>query len=1023
MDSKNSAPGSRKALLWVIGFTVFVLAIYLIFTFFLKPKPSTTPQETPPVSSPMKESPQMKSLRALEAASGVKPYTYFRNGFPRFIEAPVEVAGNNAVERAEAYLSDYAALYRQDDPYLAHVVERYLPNDLDEAVIFNQTYQGIPVYAGQIIVHVNGSKVINTQGAFMLPTDLDVTPFIESWQAETIVAKNLQAPEDVDWKRAPTRLEVFDPSLIKDEIADPRLVWHVFVAGPGDEDMLIDAKTGEILLAVQNNHGDGGPLNGYKLDLETANQNWGNYCYYDTTDDDWIGDESGLINDYLHDRDAVAVWWLLRDVYTAFHTNFNFQSIDGSSSEIEAYVHAGGDVIRGCASFRPGCGILEFSDGCISPDIVGHEYTHGINNHNSRFVYCDQSGAIDEGLADIMSVLVDGTWIIGDGKVDGTAAFRNPETGTGIAMRMTDRNTSGSCESENNSDNVHVHFNSGVISRAAFLLAMGGNQDGYTITGIGNSKTLALFWGLLRHPLSTNATFQEARNQAVSIAARWASNGTSGFSSNDLCQVRNAFAAVGLPQGDRDCDGNENNTDPDQDGDGIPDTSDNCPFIPNPEQVDNDHDFIPGYSHFERGGDVCDADDDNDGVGDARDNCQFVSNTHQEDSDHDNIGDACEDDDNDGIVNALDNCVSVANHDQRDTDHDLTGDACDTDDDNDGIPDVRDNCMRTSNSDQADADKDGIGDACDNCPAIANADQMNRDRDKLGDACDPDIDGDGIPNDEDDCPVSEQFCLRGNMIGLPTGLPITNIIRFPLNPPECPTCHITQGVWDPKFCSGLVIDRLPGLLYWLSDDFGNRINESSRDETQSVFNFVPLSDHQYFLNIGYKPDTELEPGTGVSFKMFDSLCAGMPRLNFPLAGATEPPSIQALFPLAPTDTPTFFVPGIYDITGTPTLTQTCTPKPQSTTAVPPPCASYKMDIACKNGGCYWWSNNTCNANPEPPPGCSVYDNGLDCTNAKCFWWGAGCHDTSDPCSSNADEKSCFDAKCTWDPKNNTCNTP
>ena len=1027
MDSKKSALGSRKTLLWVIGFTVLVLAISIFFFFFHNPKPSITSQNTPPVSSPIEESPQMKSLRALEAASGVKPYTYFRGGFPRFIEAPVEVAGNNAVERAEVYLSTYAALYRQDDPYLAHVVERYLLNDLDEAVVFNQTYQGIPVYAGQIIVHVNGSKVINTQGAFMLPTDLDVTPFIESWQAETIVAKSLQAPDEVDWKRAPTRLEVFDPSLIKEEDADPHLVWHVFVAGPGDEDMLIDAKTGNILLSVQNNHGDGGPLNGYDLNLETANQNWGNFCYYDTTDDDWIGDENGLIDDYLHDRDSVAIWWILRSVYSAFHTTFNYQSIDGSSSKIEAYVHAGGDVRLSCASFRPGCGILEFSDGCISPDIVGHEYTHGINNHNSNFVYCDQSGAIDEGLADIMSVVVDGTWIIGDGRVDGTAAFRNPETGTGIAIRMTDRNTSGNCVRENTTDNIHVHFNSGILSRAAFFLAMGGSQDGYTINGIGNPKTFALFWGLLRHPLSTNATFQEARNQSVSIAARWASSGSNGFTANDLCQVRNAFAAVGLPQGDRDCDGIENNTDLDQDGDGFPDSNDNCPLIANPDQADNDRDWRRDWPHAEQGGDVCDVDDDNDRVGDLYDNCPFIINTQQEDNDHDQVGNPCDDDDNDGIINSLDNCVIVVNHDQRDSDNDLTGDACDNDDDDDGIPDVNDNCIRNKNPDQIDSDKDGIGDACDNCPLIINIDQMDRDHDRYGDACDPDIDGDGIPNNEDDCPVSEQFCLRGNMIGLPTGLPVTKIIRFPLNPPECPTCHITPGIWDPKFCSGLVIDRLPGLLYWLSDDSGTRINESSRDETQSVFNFVPFSDHLYFLNIGYKPDAEFEPGTGVSFKMYDSLCAGIPRLNFPLAGATEPPSVQALFPLTPTDTPTFLTPGIYDITKTPPITPTCTPKPQSTTAVPAACSSYKTYDSCKIGGCIWWPNNTCNE--KPIPACSSFTTYGECSLFNCFWWMDNtCHvdaepiPTTDPCSSNADETSCVKAGCSWDKNKNTCHT-
>ena len=45
---------------------------------------------------------------------------------------------------------------------------------------------------------------------------------------------------------------------------------------------------------------------------------------------------------------------------------------------------------------------------------------------------------------------------------------------------------------------------------------------------------------------------------------------------------------------------------PDSDGDGVPDTSDNCPLVANPSQVDADGDGT---------GDACDPDDDNDSLG------------------------------------------------------------------------------------------------------------------------------------------------------------------------------------------------------------------------------------------------------------------------------------------------------------------------------------------------------------------------------------------------------------------------
>lgn len=167
-----------------------------------------------------------------------------------------------------------------------------------------------------------------------------------------------------------------------------------------------------------------------------------------------------------------------------------------------------------------------------------------------------------------------------------------------------------------------------------------------------------------------------------------------------------AVAGVSAPPAAAHCQDGHPISPTDCDGDGISDEADNCPFVGNPDQADQDRDGA---------GDPCDLDLDGDGVNNGVDNCPRTPNPGQEDANGDGMGDACPpvDTDGDGVPDDRDNCPAVPNPDRSDFDGDRVGDACDDDDDGDLVPDGTDNCPIAYNPDQRDVDSDGKGDRCD----------------------------------------------------------------------------------------------------------------------------------------------------------------------------------------------------------------------------------------------------------------------------------------------------------------------
>ena len=86
-----------------------------------------------------------------------------------------------------------------------------------------------------------------------------------------------------------------------------------------------------------------------------------------------------------------------------------------------------------------------------------------------------------------------------------------------------------------------VHTNSGIINKAAYLIAEGGTHYGVTVNGIGKDKMGKIFYRANTQYLTESATFSQARQAFVQSAAD-----LYGTQSAEVTSVNKAFDAVGV---------------------------------------------------------------------------------------------------------------------------------------------------------------------------------------------------------------------------------------------------------------------------------------------------------------------------------------------------------------------------------------------------------------------------------------------------------------------------------------------
>jgi Zn-dependent metalloprotease len=190
-----------------------------------------------------------------------------------------------------------------------------------------------------------------------------------------------------------------------------------------------------------------------------------------------------------------------------------------------------------------------FVDFWKSPDVIGHELTHGVTQNESGLRYEGESGALNESLSDCFGAAfnqwvgkvpasADDGWLIGAG-IMGPAAKAKGYS----CLRDMVNPTAQHCLSPqpisyaNFDPTADVHSNSGIPNRAfaLFARAIGGNSY--------DSPIKVWYSACTGGNLSSGATFADFAKSTLDAADRW-----TGADKDKLSKaVRDAWQAVEVP--------------------------------------------------------------------------------------------------------------------------------------------------------------------------------------------------------------------------------------------------------------------------------------------------------------------------------------------------------------------------------------------------------------------------------------------------------------------------------------------
>lgn len=463
-------------------------------------------------------------------------------------------------------------------------------------VRFNRTYRGLPVIGGDLVVHLDPSKKVeSTSVAQDQKITVTTTPKISRGAA----AQKAIGESKVGSPTADAAELVVDAREGK-----PALAWRTVVTGvqtdgqtpsrrivvtdagsgavrSSEETILTPIKLGTVSGAASTKAaapsiaatGTGRGIFIGTVPLSTNSASSTSFSLVDVTHGNgrtcdlknrtsgtcttFTDPDNAWGNGSYTDRASAAV-----DAHYGAATTFDYfknvqgrNGIFGNGTGVPSRVHYGNNYVN---AYWDGTQ-MTYGDGAsnraplVAIDVAGHEMTHGVTENTANLAYSGDAGGLNEATSDIFGTMVEFYANSPADAPDFLIGEKININGNGTPLRYMDDPSKDGASYKCWSSAVpgsDPHYSSGVGNHFFFLLANGSGQstfgnsptcNGSTVAGIGRDKAAKIWFGALSNYMTSTETYAKARLDTVKSATD-----LYGASSAEVAAVKAAWSAVSV---------------------------------------------------------------------------------------------------------------------------------------------------------------------------------------------------------------------------------------------------------------------------------------------------------------------------------------------------------------------------------------------------------------------------------------------------------------------------------------------